>query len=172
MADPISIFAAGVGIADVSIRLIKYLKDVKAAAESIEEDIGGLINEVEALMTVHGQLEHEYVRHTNDEGSSQEEKILWFNTGKTLKNGQTLVEKLDQSIRQIYGNDPRVAGKRDGLIKQHRKRNQEGVVFGFRNQISTCHGALKIWLECIAMSVMHSNTASFTYRKLIYRKLM
>jgi len=151
MADPISIFAAGVGIADVSFRLIKYLKDVKAAAESIEEEIGGLISEVEALMAIHGQLEREYTRHAKNDATSQEEKVLWFNTEKTLKNGQRLVQKLDQSVRQIYGDHRLVAGKRDGLIKQHRKRNQERTIIGFRNQISTCHGALKIWLECISM---------------------
>jgi uncharacterized protein YoxC len=151
MADPVSIFAAGVGIADVSIRLISYLKDVKAAADAVEDEIEGLIHEVQALMAVHNQLEHEFSRHANNDGTSQEEKVLWLNTGQTLKNGQKLVEKLDHSVRQIYGESRTVTGKRDGLIKQHRKRNQEGVISGFRNQISTHHGALKLWLEFISM---------------------
>ena len=54
MADPFSILASGVGIADVAVRVIGYLKDVKAAAETVEDDIDSLISEVEALRVVHG----------------------------------------------------------------------------------------------------------------------
>ena len=151
MADPVSFIAAGVGIADVSYRLIKYLKDVKAAAETIDDDIEGLINEVQGLMQVHGHLEQEFLKNINNDGLGREEKMLWFNTGQTLKNGQDLTRKLEVSIRHIYGENRSVTGIRDGLIKQHRKRAKDGIISGFRDQISTYHGALQIWLNCISL---------------------
>jgi len=150
MADPVSFLAAGVGIADVAFRVIKYLKDVKSAAETIDDDIGGLINEVESLKSVHGHLEQEFFKNVND-ALGKEEKMLWFNTGQTLKNGQQLVQKLEDSVRQIYGENRTVTGKWDGLSKQHRKRTKDGIISGFRDQIGTYHGALQIWLNCISM---------------------
>jgi hypothetical protein len=127
------------------------LKNVKNAAETTEEDIQRLINEVEALKAMHGELEQEFGRRAKDDSSSQEESVLWFNTAKTLENGQALVKRLDQSVGQIYGDDRSVAGKRDGLLKQHRKRNQQVVISGFRSQINLCHSGLKIWLDRILM---------------------
>ncbi|KAF1944968.1 tetratricopeptide repeat domain-containing protein [Clathrospora elynae] len=157
MADPVSLIAAGVGIADVAFRLIIYLKDVKVATETIDDEISGLINEVEDLMVVHGQLEQDYLKYVNDEALGEEEKMLWFNTGKTLKNGQKLCQKLEGSVKKIYGDNRAVTGKRDGLIKQHRKRVKDPIISGLRDQIGTYHGALQIWLSCITMHSAHEN---------------
>ncbi|KAF1849642.1 tetratricopeptide repeat domain-containing protein [Cucurbitaria berberidis CBS 394.84] len=151
MAEPVSIIAAGVGIADVAFRVISYLKDVQKAVESIEDDISGLINEVEGLKQVHGHLEQEFLKNITNDALGKEEKMLWFNTGQALQNGQKLVQKLEVSVRQIYGDSRSITGKRDGLMKQHRKRAKGGVISGFRDQIGTYHGALQIWLSCIDM---------------------
>jgi hypothetical protein len=154
MADPVSFLAAGVGIADVALRIITYLIDVKKAADTVEDDIGDLIREVESLMVLHGQLEKELLKNVRNDALGEKEKMLWFNTGQTLKNGQKLTQKLEVAVRHIYGDSRTVTGKRDGLIKQHRKRGKDGIISGFRNQISTYHGALQIWLNCISMWVL------------------
>lgn len=151
MADPVSFLVAGVSITEVSFRVINYLKAVKMAAETIDDDIEGLINEVEGLMVVHGQLEQEFLRNVNNDALGEEEKMLWFNTGQTLKNGQKLTQKLEVSVRHIYGEKRMVSGKRDALIKQHRKRTKDGIISGLRDQIGTCHGGLQMWLSCISM---------------------
>ena len=88
MADPVSLVAAGVGIADVAFRLVKYLKDIKAAAKTIDEGIEGLINEVEGLQKVHGHLEKEYLKSVTNVEMGDDERSLWTSTGQTLKNGQ------------------------------------------------------------------------------------
>lgn len=151
MADPFSLLAAGVGIADVALRVISYLKDVKAAAETIEDDIEGLIDEVEALMAIHDQLEQNYLKNVTHGVLEEKQKILWIQTGQTLKNGQKLIRKLDVSVREIYGENRMVTGKRDGLLKQHRKRSKNGIISGLRDQINTYQGALNMWLTCISM---------------------
>jgi hypothetical protein len=60
MADPFSFVAGAVGIADVTIRVITYLRDVKAATDTIDADIDGLINEILSLKQVNGHLDEEY----------------------------------------------------------------------------------------------------------------
>ena len=151
MADPVSFLAAGVGIADVALRVITYLKDVKAAADTIEDDIEGLIDEVKALMAVYKHLELEYLKNVDNDALEEKEKLLWIETGHTLRNGQKLVRKLDDSVREIYGENRAVTGKRDGLLKQHRKRAKNGIISELRVQINTYQGALNMWLACISM---------------------
>lgn len=151
MADPVSFLAAGVGIADVALRVISYLKDVKAAAETIEDDIEGLIDEVKALMVVHEHLEQQYLKNVNNDALEEKEKMLWIKTRRTLENGQKLTRKLEISVREIYGENRTVTGKWDGLRKQHRKRAKNGIISGLRDQINTYQGALSMWLTCISM---------------------
>jgi hypothetical protein len=47
-----SFLAARVGIADVALRATNYLMDVETAAGTIDDDIEGLTDEIERLMTV------------------------------------------------------------------------------------------------------------------------
>jgi len=151
MADPVSLVAAGVGIADVAFRLIVYLKDVKAAAKYIDEDIEGLINEVEGLQKVHGHLEKEYLKRVTNVTMNEEEKSLWASTGQTLKNGQKLTEKLEASVKCIYGGSKQVTGKLDGWDKSRRKRSKDNMISGLRDQINTYQGALQMLLGFISM---------------------
>lgn len=151
MADPVSFLATGVGIADVAFRVITYLKDVKAAADTIEDDIEGLIDEVKALMVVHKHLEQEFLKNVQKDALEEKEKMLWVETGRTLTNGQKLVRKLDITVKEIYGENRTVTGKRDGLLKQHRKRAKNGIISELRVQINTYQGALNMWLTCISM---------------------
>jgi hypothetical protein len=93
MADPFSFVAGAVGIADVTIRVITYLRDVKAATDTIDADIDGLVNEILSLKQVHGHLDEEYQKQTGKRGLSAEETVLWAQTKRTLENGQTLVHQ-------------------------------------------------------------------------------
>lgn len=151
MADPFSFVAGAVGIADVTIRVITYLRDVRAAIGTIDADIDGLINEILSLKQVHGHLDEEYQKQTGKGGLSAEETILWEQTKQTLKNGQTLVIKLEISVRQVYGDVRTVTRRRDAFTKQNRKRDMDGMISGFRAQIHTYSSALHVWLNLISM---------------------
>jgi hypothetical protein len=151
MADPVSLVAAGVGIADIVVRLVRYLKNVKAIAKTIDDDIEGLINEIEGLQRVHGHLEKEYLKSVTNAKMGDEERRLWTSTGQTLKNGQKLTERLEISVRSIYGEDTQVAGKMDAWNKARRKKNKESMISGLRDQINTYHGALQMLLGFISM---------------------
>lgn len=165
MAEPISLIASGVGIADVAVRLIAYLKDVKAAAETVEDDIDRLISEIGSLAVLHGQVEAEFHKQRQNNQSSPQEDVLWFHTSKTLKEGQILTQKLEECVREIYGDDPKVQGKRDGLVKQHRKRSRDTRLVDFRSQIHTYHNALQIWLSMISrrVDVVHLGQRMLTF---------
>jgi uncharacterized protein YoxC len=153
MADPVSLVAAGIGIADVAFRLVKYLKDIKAAAKTIDEDIEGLINEVEGLQKVHGHLEKEYLKSVTNVEMGDDERSLWTSTGQTLKNGQKLTEKLEASVKSIYGDHRLATGRFDSLDKSRRKKSKDSMISGLRDQINTYQGALQMLLGFISMQV-------------------
>ncbi|KAG9194307.1 hypothetical protein G6011_04342 [Alternaria panax] len=151
MADSVSLVAAGVGIADVAFRLIVYLKDVKAAAKIIDEDIKGLIDEVEGLQKVHGHLEKEYLKSVTNTEMGNDEKTLWTSTGQTLKNGQKLTKKLEVFVKSIYGDHKLVTRKLDGWDKARRRKSKDGMISGLRDQINTYQGALRMLLGFISI---------------------
>jgi len=157
MADPVSLVAAGVGIADVAFRLVKYLKDIKAAAKTIDEGIEGLINEVEGLQKVHGHLEKEYLKSVTNVEMGDDERSLWTSTGQTLKNGQKLTEKLEASVKSIYGDHRLATGRFDSLDKSRRKKSKDSMISGLRDQINTYQGALQMLLGFISMQSARQN---------------
>ncbi|KAL1798238.1 hypothetical protein ACET3X_002275 [Alternaria dauci] len=157
MADPVSLVAAGVGIADVAFRLVKYLKDVKAAAKTIDEDIEGLINEVEGLQKVHGHLEKEYLKSVTNAETGDDERSLWTSVGQTLKNGQKLTEKLEASVKSIYGDHRLMTGRLDSWDKSRRKKSKDGMISGLRDQINTYQGALQMLIGFISMQSVRQN---------------
>ena len=145
------LFAAGVGIADVAVRVIKYLKDVKAAMKTIEDEIGGLISEVEELMMIHQQIERDYLANYWQAAPGSEENTLWHSVGHTLHKGRQLTEKLEVTVTKIYGEDPSITGKRDAFIKQHRYRSKNLIISGIRDQMATYHSVLHMNISRINM---------------------
>lgn len=139
-----------VGIADVAFRIVLYLKDVKAATETIDGDIAALIEQVEALRDVHGELESEMKRSLQDDTMQGKERQLWFRVKEILQDGRTLTDELEACVKSIYGNNPRVTGSRDALRKQHRKRGRESRLLVHRDRVSSYQQSLQQWLMFIS----------------------
>ncbi|KAF2032794.1 hypothetical protein EK21DRAFT_98630 [Setomelanomma holmii] len=170
MADPVSLVAAGVGISDVAFRVVHYLKDVNAAAKTVNSDIAALISEVDALKSVHGALEQELLRAFRNMRMSPEEKMLWFQTGKNLQQGQLLVRELEQCVKSIYAKSRTVTGRLDGLKKAHRKRSRDKKLTECRGKIAIYHGTLQFCLNFI--SIQKSREQHETQATMLARVLL
>jgi hypothetical protein len=55
--DPLSILTETVGLLDVSIRVIGYLKHLEEFANKVEEEIAALFQEINALIEVNNRIE-------------------------------------------------------------------------------------------------------------------
>lgn len=150
--DVFSAVVTAASLADITIRLIKYLRDVKQAAEDVDQDIDSLIREIECLQVAHDNIQEEYERHIHDATLDPKENILWFHTGKTLQETRQLVIKLETCVREIYGENPHTNGPIDGLRKQHRKRARDARLVDVRNQIHTNQNCLQLWFSIISRS--------------------
>jgi hypothetical protein len=159
MADPFSILAGTLGVADVCWRIAKYLKDVKASAATVEEDINLLIHEVEALMKINDCIEKTFEADISKSSNLSPLKSghlekLWQHTGKSLEDSKAIVEKLEDIVKEIYGETgPKVVGKIDGLRKLGRKNEKKAELCQIRYQLSTCQSSFQILLTGIGVLV-------------------
>ena len=155
MAEPFSILAGGIAVAEVCWRVAKYLKDVRTAAVTVQNDIDALIREVEALGTINESIgrafETEISRSSNlSPLKSTHLEKLWKHTGQSLADCRTAIENLEGLVKDIYGKTgPKVVGKIDGLGKQSRNREKKAQLSQIRNQLSTYQSQLQILLSGI-----------------------
>jgi hypothetical protein len=152
--DPVSFLAAEIGIADVAFRVLKYLKDVKKATNTTDADISAFIDEVSNLTTLYGELEKKFLDSVRRKVLADDEKVLWSRAGRTLETGQDLVRRLEDSVKDIYGDSRTIAGKWNGSRVQARKRSKNSALSELRGQIGIYHGVLQMWLLCISMYVI------------------
>jgi hypothetical protein len=152
--DPVSFLAAEIGIADVAFRVLKYLKDVKKATNTTDADISAFIDEVSNLTTLYGELEKKFLDSVRRKVLADDEKMLWSRAGRTLETGQDLVRRLEDSVKDIYGDSRTIAGKWNGSRVQARKRSKNSALSELRGQIGIYHGVLQMWLLCISMYVI------------------
>src|SRR5947207_2364539 len=138
MAEPFSTLCGALGAAHVCWRIAKYLKDVRSAAATVQNEIYALIREVEALGNVNESIER--VFHTDILRSSNLSPLksthletLWKRTGQSLADCRTAIENLEGLVKDIYGETgPKVVGKIDGLSKQSRNREKKAQLSQLR----------------------------------------
>jgi hypothetical protein len=101
--------SAAIGLARDVIDLIQYLRKVKAAMDTVEDDIDGLIKELQSLNSLYGQLERKYEQqpHPGTDNTPTPQQGLWSELGETLKEGRATFDKFDKELREVYGNDPK-----------------------------------------------------------------
>ena len=146
--------SAAIGLARDVIDLIQYLRKVKAAMDTAEDDIDGLIKELQSLNTLYGQLERKYKQQPQPgiENSPTAQQGLWSELGETLKEGRATFDKFDKELREVYGNDPKNKGKIDALVKQHKLRSRIPKINAFRDQIHTYNSVLQMYLMKISLA--------------------
>lgn len=153
MADPFSIVASTASIADICIRLVRYLKDVQKGAATIEDDIKGLIREVEALHAVSYAIEKTSKEHPSSPpaySKDEHQEDLWKHVKRTLENCQTVTERLENIAKEIYGKSgPSVNSLRDAVVKSHRRRSKEAELRQCRDQLTTYQNGLQLLLASI-----------------------
>lgn len=159
MVDPFSITAGTVGLVDVGWRTIKYLQDVQAAANKVEEEIAALSHQIKALLTVNDSIRaffeaesENFLRPSTADAGYK--KDLWRNTGNTLTECRAIVEKLDVLLREIVGKEgPKVLGRLDGFRKQMRKQSKNQEFNRLRNELSINHDTLQVLLAALNLDL-------------------
>ena len=154
MADPLSIIAGTVGLIDFCWRFGTYLKDVQAAAVKVEEEIGALQHEIQALITVNESLkdvcaaELKALKNISATELGHVEN-LWQNTASNLQDCRATVEKLAILVKEIIGKDSNKTGKFQDFRKQLRKQLRDPEYNQLRHKLTLNQGGLQLMLSAL-----------------------
>ena len=178
LMDPVTGFsaaAAAIGLFGQAVTLVNYVREVKAAIDTIDEDVEELIKDLEALEEVQGQLKDECSRQSQRSSVARPQQGSWSYVEKTMRLIQESLKKFTTELEGVYGANPKRQGLRDALKKQHRLRGKASKFQAWRVSISQQNGVIQTLLQMILVvnqSVWPSSFPSVADRAsgIIFRK--
>lgn len=170
MADPFSIIAGTIGLIDVCWRFGKYLKDVEAGAAKVDDEIGSLTREIEALTAVNETIQASYkelqASPSPTEADSKQVSNYWRNIRSNLQDCRLIVEELEKLVQSIAGKDAgkelakedwTLTRKLGGFRKQLKKQSKDGDFTRLQSRLKTYYNTLQLNLDLIILYVRYSN---------------
>ncbi|KAI9687208.1 MAG: hypothetical protein M1820_010497, partial [Bogoriella megaspora] len=163
MADPFSIVASSLSIADLGIRLVKFLLQVKRGTDSIDEELHRLIGEIQSFTSTSKIIRENFeqdLREGADTPNKDERATtdLWRATGNTLRDGQNLLNKLDTLIQDVVGGSG--SSTLDKLRKYFRKQSKNGEFLRLIDQLNRVQELLQILL--ISVNIIYTRKSQTT----------
>ncbi|PMB73412.1 Kinesin light chain [Beauveria bassiana] len=154
--DPLSIIAGTVGVADVSIRIITFLVDIKEASDKIQDEITILSQEVSSLLAVNESIE-DFFHSRHDLGSFDESleegspaEKLWKNLAQLLQQSRVTIEQLEALLSEVVGKKGhQVTGKIDSLRKTIRRRGRDGDYMQIRQRLVNYQSGFQMLLNAL-----------------------
>lgn len=146
MTDPFSIVVGAASLADICLRLAKFIKHAKSGFQKVDEDLEDLSKEITALSSVSGLIKRSFEADTAkvfDRGDQEIVNDLWQTTRTTLTGCQDLVEKLNALIIQVLGNGSSKHAKSHSLRKYLRQQSKEGSFIELRQKLNAHQTALQ-----------------------------
>ena len=154
MADPFSIVAGAISIVDVCQRLVTFLVRVKQGCDTIDDELDGLIADVNSLNAVSKLVRESFERDISggyDAPSKDEEATanLWRATANALQDCQTTISELDVWVQKVVGDGG--SSTSDKLRKYFRKIFKEDQLLQLWQRLNKGHHLLQIMLTAINM---------------------
>lgn len=155
MADPLSIVAATVGLADVCVRFGTFLKQAREGSQKVDEDLEMLSQDITALSTINSLIRSSFEADLPKAAEARNQSIianLWHAAETTLNDCRGILEKLDNLVSKIVvTGGPKALAKLDGLRKYMRKLSKEEEFNQLRQKLSAYQAALQIILTAVDM---------------------
>ena len=157
MADPFSIIAGAAGLADVCIRLTKFVKQAKDGFQTVDSDLEELSKEIIALRSVNDLVKHSFEANKAGSIDSTNQQILsdhWSATQSTLAGCQDVVERLSVLVINIVGNENSKHEKLNSLRKYLRQQSKEDEFKLLRQKLNAHQVALQTSLTAVNVWVL------------------
>ena len=152
MADPFSIIVGTVGLADVCIRLTKFLKEAKDGFQKIDEDLEDLSREIIALRTVSDLIKHSFevdLVGTTNPSDNQVVVDLWKVIRTNLEGCQDIVERLNALIITVLGTEGHKHARFNNLRKYLKQQSKDDEFSALRRKLNAYHIALQTSLAAV-----------------------
>lgn len=174
--DPFSIVVGVGSLLDITVRVVKYLKDVQEAAGLVEGEITSILTEIQALDSVNRSIKHLHEAEieslpAGSLGLPDRDQELWQTTANNLQDCEGSVRRLQSVLETIAGrHGDKEAGWRDGIKKQLRMRSKDGELNRIRVQISVNRQSLHISLTMLDLLVPPSKNPTNAHIYRIYTR--
>lgn len=152
MTDPFSIIVGSVALADVCIRLTKFLKQAKDGFQKIDKDLEVLSKEVTALRTVSDLIKRSFetdLAGTTNPSDNQTINNHWQATRTTLVGCQDIVERLNALITAVLGTGGPKHVKFNNLRKYLKHQSKDDEFIALRQKLNAHHIALQTSLAAV-----------------------
>ena len=152
MTDPFSILVGAASLADVCVRLTKFLKQAKDGFKKIDQDLEDLSEDIIALRTVTDLIKNIFqtdLARTTNPNDNQVLANNWYTTRTTLGGCQDIVERLNALITTVLGNGGPNPVKFSSLRKYLKQQSKADDFFALREKLKTHYSALQASLAAM-----------------------
>ena len=153
--DPVSITIGAISVVDVCSRFVVYLRNVKKATASIDQDLKALADDVEALRKTAAVLKESYearLVHTREDSDSEQDKLsrTWQNVTQLLPKCEGIIEKLQTLVEDVRsGGWSKTPQKIEAFVKYLRRLRREEEFLSLRRDLSNYGSTLQMLLSAI-----------------------
>ena len=164
MADPFSIIAGAAGLADVCIRLTKFLKQAKDGFQKVDGDLEELSEELAALQTVSHLVKQSFEADTAGTINSNDNQItadVCQATQKTLAGCQDIVERFNALITEILSAGGTKYIKFNSLRKYLKQQSKDDEFNALRQKLNVHRMALQTNLAAVNVYVLSGKNQAF-----------
>ena len=156
MADPFSILAGAAGLADVCIRLTKFLSEAKDGFQKIDRELEDLSNEITELQAVSDLIKRSFeadLAGTPDSSDDQTVVDQWQATRTSLAGCQGIVERLAELMTVVLGAERPKHVRFNSLRKYLKHQSKEDEFLVLRQKLKIHQSALQTSLAAVNMYV-------------------
>ena len=164
MADPFSIIAGAAGLADVCIRLTKFLKQAKDGFQKVDGDLEELSKELAALQTVSDLIKLSFeadIAGNIDSDDNRTIANLWLATQTTLARCQDIVERFNALITEILSTGGTKYIKFNSLRKYLKQQSKDDEFNALRQKLNAHRMALQTSLAAMNVYVLSIHSHAF-----------
>jgi hypothetical protein len=157
MADPFSVLAGTAGLADVCVRLTKFIKQANAGFRTVDEDLNDLFEEIVSLQSINELVKRSFTDGFSAKRAPNYEQILgshWCATQNTLASCQRIVEQLETLLIEVLNAESGRHVKLDQLRKWLKQQSKEEAFSILRQKLKAHQMALQLSLSAISVSVV------------------
>ena len=154
MADPFSIIVGTAGLADVCIRVTRFLKQAKSEFRAVDQELEDLSKEILSLQSANELVRTSYTDGSTTKTDPDHQQILgihWHTTQSTLSSCQHILEQFEALLREItiIGSGKHV--KLDQLRKWLKQQSKEEAFNTLREKLKMHQAALQLSLSAISV---------------------
>jgi hypothetical protein len=159
MADPFSVLVGVAGLADVCIRLARFIKDANDGFRIVDQELEDLFNVITSLQSINESIKELFERGYSDDSTAETNPDIqniidtnWNATNNTLASCGLIVERIEAVLKDVASTGSGKHMKRDQIRRWLKQQSKEEELKALRENLKAHQLALQLGLSAVSMS--------------------